>query len=113
MIRVTGRHAGHRTRGCQNGGRSYHRRDVFVGKVVVVMESRSDRSSSAVLSRREMADWCRTAHRKRQISFLRLNGVPFDLDLDGRPVVRRWVFDGRTRRAEVQPPTWRPNKAVG
>lgn len=63
------------------------------------------------LSRKEMADWTGSPQRERQIGFLRLNSIPFDMGLDGWPVVRRWVFEGRARPAQDKP-TWKSNKVA-
>lgn len=66
---------------------------------------------AAILSRREMREWCGSPQRERQIGFLRLNRIPFDTGLDGWPKVRRWVFEGRQQTAQDRP-TWKPNKVA-
>jgi len=66
---------------------------------------------SAILSRREMREWCGSPRRERQIGFLRLNAIPFDQGLDGWPKVRRWVFEGRARPAQ-DTQSWKPNKVA-
>lgn len=54
------------------------------------------------LTRDELKQLTGTADRKRQAECLRANRIPFYLDVLGRPVVARSVFDGQ-RPAEAKP----------
>lgn len=46
------------------------------------------------LSRREIAELCRTPQRARQVAFLHRNGIRHYLDAHGWPVVLRSAVDG-------------------
>lgn len=67
--------------------------------------------SELVLSRREMAELCRTPQRARQVAFLRANGIRHYVDAHGWPVVLRSAVEGDSRAATAAP-AWKPNKAA-
>lgn len=64
-----------------------------------------------VLSRREVAELCRTPQRARQVAFLRQNGIRHYLDAHGWPVVLRSAVEGDSGAAAAAP-AWKPNKAA-
>ncbi len=64
-----------------------------------------------VLSRREVAELCRTPQRARQVAFLRANGIRHYVDAHGWPVVLRSAVEGDSRAATAAP-AWKPNKAA-
>lgn len=63
------------------------------------------------LSRREIAELCRTPQRARQVAFLRQNGIRHYLDAHGWPVVLRSAVEGDSGAATAAP-AWKPNKAA-
>lgn len=63
------------------------------------------------LSRREIAELCRTPQRARQAAFLRQNGIRHYLDAHGWPVVLRSAVEGG-QAAATAAPAWKPNKAA-
>lgn len=63
------------------------------------------------LSRREIAELCRTPQRARQSTFLRQNGIRHYLDAYGWPVVLRATVEGRQDDAPGVG-AWKPNKAA-
>lgn len=63
------------------------------------------------LSRREIAELCRTPQRARQVAFMRNNGIRHYLDAHGWPVVLRSAVEGDSRAATAAP-AWKPNKAA-
>jgi len=63
------------------------------------------------LSRREIAELCRTPQRARQVAFLRRNGIRHYVDAHGWPVVLRSAVEGDSRAATAAP-TWKPNKVA-
>ncbi len=67
--------------------------------------------SELVLSRREVAELCRTPQRARQVAFLRANGIRHYVDAHGWPVVLRSAVEGDSRAATAAP-AWKPNKAA-
>lgn len=64
-----------------------------------------------VLSRREVAELCRTPQRARQVAFLRQNGIRHYLDAHGWPVVLRSAVEG-VQAATPAAEGWKPNKAA-
>ena len=64
------------------------------------------------LSKKEVAQLCRTPQRARQIAFLLQNGIRHYLDAHGWPVVLRSTVDGTPAHDHPAPTTWRPNKAA-
>lgn len=66
--------------------------------------------SDLCLSRSEIAELARAKLRKKQLSFLRTNGIPHYIDGHGWPVVTRLAIEGV--RAPVQDKAWKPNKAA-
>lgn len=64
------------------------------------------------LSRREVAELCRTPQRARQAAFLRQNGIRHYLDAHGWPVVLRSTVEGAPAPADATVGTWKPNKAA-
>ncbi len=63
------------------------------------------------LSKREVAELCRTPQKARQLAFLRQNGIRHYLDAHGWPVVLRTTLEGMP--AQEQAATgWKPNKAA-
>lgn len=63
------------------------------------------------LSRREIAELCRTPQRARQAAFLRQNGIRHYLDAHGWPVVLRATVEGAQAAAPAAE-GWKPNKAA-
>ena len=68
-------------------------------------------SGELVLSRREVAELCRTPQRARQVAFLRNNGIRHYVDAHGWPVVLRAAVEGDSGAATAAP-AWKPNKAA-
>lgn len=66
---------------------------------------------SLCLTREEIAELARTPQRKRQVAFLRKNGIRHYVDANGWPVVTRAAVEGM-REAEQDRPAWTPNKAA-
>jgi hypothetical protein len=63
------------------------------------------------LSKREVAELCRSPQRRRQVAFLRLNGIRHYLDAGGWPVVLRSAVES-IGAAPAAPAPWKPNKAA-
>lgn len=63
------------------------------------------------LSRDELSELTRTRLKRKQVEFLRRNGIRHYIDDHGWPVVTRAAVEGE--REQVQPTkTWKPNKAA-
>jgi len=63
------------------------------------------------MSRREIAAFCRSPQRARQVAFLRQNGVRHYVDAHGWPVVLWSAVEGLPA-AKADKPAWKPNKAA-
>lgn len=66
---------------------------------------------SLCLSKREIAELTRTPQKRRQIAFLRTNGIRHYVDANGWPVVTRAAVEGLPETAQDSP-SWKPNKAA-
>lgn len=64
------------------------------------------------LSRTEIAELTRAQTRRRQIAFLRENGIRHYVDAHGWPVVLRATLEGTPASAQDGRPAWKPNKAA-
>lgn len=64
------------------------------------------------LSRNEMKDLTGTPKLKRQLEFLKKNGIRHYIDLNGRPVVLRSTIEGTHAGDASATPAWKPNKAA-
>lgn len=67
--------------------------------------------SELVLSRTEIAELTRTPLRKRQVAFLRSNGIRHYVDAYGWPVVLRAAVEGGDTAPDAGK-AWKPNKAA-
>lgn len=67
--------------------------------------------SDLVLSRDEVRVLCGTPVRKRQVAFLRKNGIRHYLDAHDRPVVLRATIEGKAADGVVSA-VWKSNKAA-
>lgn len=67
---------------------------------------------SLCLSRSEIAELTRTPMRKRQVAFLRTNGIAHYIDSHGWPVVLRAAVEPGRGSADDGPPVWKPRKAA-
>jgi len=66
---------------------------------------------SLCLSREELAELTRTRLKRKQVEFLRKNGIRHYIDDHGWPVVTRAAVEGE--RDHTQPATaWKSNKAA-
>jgi hypothetical protein len=63
------------------------------------------------LSREEIAELARTPQRKRQIEFMRKNGIRHYIDANGWPVVTRAAVEGESGSEQAVQP-WKSNKAA-
>jgi len=63
-----------------------------------------------VLSRDEVRELCGTPVRKRQVAFLRRNGIRHYLDAHDRPVILRATIEGKAGGDPAD--TWKSNKAA-
>lgn len=63
------------------------------------------------LSKPEVAELCRSPQRRRQVQFLRSNGIRHYLDADGWPVVLRSTVEGAAAQDDGET-AWKPNKAA-
>lgn len=63
------------------------------------------------LTRDEIAELARTPQRKRQLTFLRTNGIRHYVDAHGWPVVT-WAAVEGVQETEQDRPAWKPNKAA-
>jgi hypothetical protein len=63
------------------------------------------------LSRDEIAELTRTPQRRRQVAFLRANGIRHYVDAYGWPVVTRAAVEGAPDSAQDRRP-WKPRKAA-
>lgn len=66
---------------------------------------------SLCLSRDEIAELTRSPQRRRQLAFLRQNGIRHYVDAYGWPVVTRAAVEGEPDR-EQDGASWKPNKAA-
>ena len=64
------------------------------------------------LSKKEVAELCRTPQKARQIAFLLQNGIRHYLDAHGWPVVLRSTVDGAQAHYQPAVASWKPNKAA-
>lgn len=62
------------------------------------------------LTRKEMAELARSPQRRRQIEFLRRNGIPHYIDAHGWPVVQRSAIGESASPVATAPRPWRSNK---
>lgn len=67
--------------------------------------------SNLCLSRTEIAELTRAQTRKRQVDFLRRNGIRHYVDAHGWPVVTRAAVEGQRDTAHDTQP-WKSNKAA-
>jgi hypothetical protein len=67
---------------------------------------------SLCLSRAEIAELTRTPIRRRQVAFLRANGIRHYVDSYGWPVVVRSAIEGGPAEAGAAASKWKPNKAA-
>ena len=67
--------------------------------------------SELCLSRTEVRELTRTPIQKRQVAFLRQNGIRHYLDAHGWPVVLRSTVEGDAGAASA-PKKWKSNKAA-
>ena len=66
---------------------------------------------SLCLSRSEIAELTGSPQRRRQVAFLRQNGIRHYVDAHGWPVVTRAEVEGTASREQDSAP-WKPNKAA-
>lgn len=67
--------------------------------------------SDLVLSRDEVRALCGTPVRKRQVAFLRKNGIIHYLDAHDRPVILRATVEGKPDEGATSA-VWKSNKAA-
>lgn len=67
--------------------------------------------SDLVLSRDEVRELCGTPVRKRQVAFLRKNGIRHYLDAHDRPVILRATVEGKASDGAGSA-GWKSNKAA-
>jgi len=66
---------------------------------------------SLCLTREEITELTHTPQRKRQVEFLRKNGIRHYVDAYGWPSVTRAAVEGFEQTKEDRP-AWKPNKAA-
>ena len=64
------------------------------------------------LSKQELAAYCRTPQKARQVAFLVRNGIRHHVDAHGWPVVLPSALEGGARSARPQNEGWKPNKVA-
>lgn len=64
------------------------------------------------LSKAEVAAYCRTPQKARQVAFLVSNGIRHHVDAHGWPVVLRSALEGGKGGGQVHDRAWKPRKSA-
>lgn len=64
------------------------------------------------LSKSEVAAYCRTPQKARQVAFLVANGIKHHVDAHGWPVVLARSLEGGRGSARPQDGVWKPRKSA-